>query len=175
MIFHQIQGTRILSAILLLAFFFLGFESAAQSTEFLIKKHNSTKIGRFRVGDPIKVKTIDYTIKGAIDGIFEEAMFINGKEIEYDRIEKVTYYKPQMLYTSQKFIAAGLLLAGIVSFNSLINNERPLLDQTFAIISGSAVVLGTTLFKFGIVEYKMNDKRYFEVMDFSNLAEPKPE
>jgi hypothetical protein len=166
--------TAVRRSMLLIVLSLFAIDSFAQSTYLTIRNRQRAKVQRIYPGDAVKLQSQDFNIKGVVEVVRHDYIQVNGTKMEYHRIEKFTYYKPILMQNGVKIMGAGVLLAGIVTFNGLINNDDPILDKGTAIISAVAVGLGAALFKFGIVEYKMNDKRYFEVIDVSNLAEPKP-
>ena len=152
----------------------MALESFSQSTYLVIRNRKSAKVQRIHPGDAVRIRTGDYDVKGIVEDIRDDYIQVGGSQVEYFRIEKLTYYKPILMQNGIKIMGAGVLLTGIVTFNGLINNDDPILDKGSAIISAVAVGLGAALFKFGVINYRMNEKRYFEVIDVSSLAEPNP-
>lgn len=106
----------------------------------------------FYVKDHIKVKTKKGRYAGTIVAIGDSAFLLSSAgrydTIEIKHVKKVIYQRSNRVTAafSQAFVMAGVLVVGIDSFNSLINNEAQLVHRP-VIIAGIWLVSAGLLVK----------------------------
>lgn len=159
----------------LFTFLFLTLSSAlfAQSALLLVKKQGSAKTARFEIGDDVKVTTPGGNdIKGTLGNITPKALYISGERVPLDSIYTIRRYNFAVISNGLTVSMGGVVFAGIVTVNALINNEELGLEQGSYIVSGAFVAAGLIIARLGYKTYKIEGKRYLEVIDFTRFAEP---
>lgn len=147
--------------------------SYSQSALLLVKKKQSAKTGRFKAGDDIKVFTHgDREIAGVLGVITPKAIYISGSRVALDSIHKIRKYNKALIANGFTVSAAGVVFAGILTVNQLINNEPLGLEQNSYIVASGFVVAGLLIARMGYKTYKLDEKHYFDVIDFTRFAEP---
>lgn len=159
--------------ILLALLFGLVFSLNAQSTLLLVKKKQSARTGRFIPGDQIKVITKGGRKQsGVLVQITPKSIYLDQGRMPLDSIKKIKKYNMGIIGNGATMSFGGILFAGIVVTNGLINNDSPIITGGEAAVAGGFVLGGAVLASFGVKSYRIDDRHYFEVIDFSKFAEP---
>ena len=159
----------------LLLFLILGmaFSANSQSTLLLVKKKKSAKTGRFYPGDQVKVITKGgRKQKGLLVQITPKSIYLDQGRVPLDSIYKLKKYNMNLIGNGLTMSFAGVLFTGIVVTNGLINNDSPIITGGEAAVAGGFLISGALLARLGIKSYKIDDRHYFEVIDFTKFAEP---
>ena len=159
--------------ILIALLFGLFFSSEAQSTLLLVKKKQSARTGRFIPGDQVKVITKGRRKKsGILVQITPKSIYLDQGRMPLDSIKKIKKYNMGIIGNGATMSFGGLVFAGIVVTNGLINNDSPIITGGEAAVAGGFVLGGLLLARLGVKSYRIDDRHYFEVIDFSKFAEP---
>lgn len=144
-----------------------------QGQQYLVvKKSGKLKYFTYETGDFIRLQTIkgDLMIGGRITGITPVSLMIEGGyEIQSDNIASI--YKKRGFYqrmSSLFFIRGGVAYTTIVGVNSLINNERPLVDEQTLWISGTMVAIGFALKPLITRKLDLQKNWHLKILDFQN-------
>lgn len=146
---------------------------SAQPALLLVKKKGSAKVGRFELGDDVKVTTPGGEVyKGVLGHITPKALYIAGERLPLDSVYQIQRYNMAVIANGLTVSMAGVVFAGIVTVNALINGESLGLEQNSYIISAGFVAAGLIIARLGVKKYKIKGKWYLEVIDFTRFAEP---
>jgi hypothetical protein len=142
----------------------------------LLQKPGKTKRFLYHSGDKIIIRTgePEFAVSGEITYIDDSVLTIN-KSFTY-KLAKINevYIKRPFLSGSWRmmFTAAGVYFLGSM-FNRGINGDKPLIDNTIPIVSGSFFVLGTTSYLLRNKKCKMADGWKLKVLDYDIFKEKK--
>ena len=151
----------------------LTLSAAAQPALLLVKKKGSAKTGRFELGDDVKVTTPGGAeLRGVVGNITPKSIYIGSERIPIDSIYKIRRYNFAVIANGFTVSLAGVVFAGIVTVNALINNEDLALEQGSYIVSAGFVAAGLIIARLGYKTYKIKGDWYLEVIDFTRFAEP---
>jgi cytochrome bd-type quinol oxidase subunit 2 len=158
--------TGILSLLLL-------FSIALQGQQYLlVKKAGTLKYYSYETGDRIRLQTLtgELILNGRIMAITREAIKLEGGyEIKTDNIAVV--FKKRGFYqrlSTLFFIQGGVAYTTIVGINSLINNERPLVDEQTLWISGAMIGIGFALKPLIYRKLDLRKNWHLKVLDFQD-------
>jgi hypothetical protein len=142
----------------------------------LLQKPGKTKRFFYKTGDKIIIRTGDpeFAVSGALTFVDDSVLTID-KNYTYPlaKVSEVTIKRPFLSGSwRMMFLAAGVYFAGSM-FNHAINSEKPLIDNTVPIVSGSFVALGATSYLFRNKHCKMEDGWKLKVLDYDIFKEKK--
>lgn len=142
----------------------------ARSQKFLeYRKNRRYEKIRFYQGDLMQLKlTNGQKINGVIDQIQEKFFLLNGKKIFPDSVKIIIVTKKySLLNTASKFLmTGGLAYFPMVTLNRSINDDRPVLSETAAVISGG-MILGSLLAKYLTKRrFRVKAKRPLKIIDY---------
>jgi len=114
-----------------------------------------------QMGDP------EFAVSGMITNIDDSSCTVNRNyTFQFSKVKEVTMVRPFLNGSwRMMFLAAGVYFAGSM-FNHAINHEKPLIDNTVPIVSGSFVALGTTSYLLRNKHCKMEDGWKLKVLDY---------
>ncbi len=164
--------------LLLTVLLVLIFQTVDAQKVLLLQKPGKTKRFLYHTGDKIIIRTGDpeFAMSGDLTFVDDSLLTIN-KNFTYQlgKVSEVTIKRP-FLNGSWKmmFLAAGVYFAGSM-FNHAINSEKPLIDNTVPIVSGSFIALGTTSYLLRNKHCKMEDGWKLKVLDYDIFKEKKKE
>jgi hypothetical protein len=153
--------------------FFSAMPMLLHSQQYLVvKKTGKLKYYTYEPGDYIKLQTVkgSFVIAGIITDIAPHSITIEGGyEIQSGNIAYV--FRKRGFYqrlSSLFFIRGGVAYTTIVGFNSLINNESPLVDEQTLWISGTMIATGFALKP--LITRKLDVKKNWnlKILDFLN-------
>jgi hypothetical protein len=139
---------------------------------FLLERPGTIKNHKYFVGDKIKIQAHDpdTVIKGRITSMQDSSIIINyATEIFISRIDYVIRTRYGFNLLQRIFLTAGFSYVLIATFNGLINNDSPVIDQQTLIISGSIIAAGILLTPLTSRKHKTDNKKWrVKVLDFDN-------
>lgn len=152
------------------------FQAADAQKVLLLQKPGKTKRFLYHTGDKIIIRTGDpeFAVIGEITFLDDSTITVN-KNYTYQlsKIREVTRIRPFLNSAwRMMYLAGGVYAAGSI-FNRAINNDKPLVDNTIPIVSGSFVVLGTTSYLLRNKHCKTEDGWKLKVLDFDIFKEKK--
>jgi hypothetical protein len=157
----------------IIACFFAIIPIFLQGQQYLVvKKADKLKYFTYETGDFIRLKTIkgDFMIGGRITGFTPTSLMIEGGyEIQSDNISCI--YQKRGFYqrlSSLFFIQGGVAYTTIVGINSVINNERPLVDEQTLWISGTMVATGFAIKPLITRKFDLQKRWQLKILDFQN-------
>ncbi len=142
----------------------------------LLQKPGKTKRYMYYPGDRIIVRIGDpeSVVSGEITNIDDSSCTMNRNyTFQLSKVKEVTLVRPFLNRSWRKmFVAAGVYFAGSM-FNHAINHEKPLVDNTVPIVSGSFIALGTVAYNFRKKHCEMEKGWKLKVLDFDIFKENK--
>jgi hypothetical protein len=144
----------------------------------LLQKPGKTKRFLYHTGDKIIIRTgePEFAVSGDITFLDDSLLTIN-KNYTYQlaKVSEVTIKRPFLSGAwRMMFLTAGVYFAGSM-FNHAINSEKPLIDNTVPIASGSFIALGTTSYLLRNKHCKMEDGWKLKVLDYDIFKDKKKE
>ncbi|MFA5970832.1 MAG: hypothetical protein WC780_00675 [Lentimicrobiaceae bacterium] len=140
----------------------------------LLQKPGKTKRFLYYTGDKIIIRTGDpeFEVRGEITYIDDSIVTVN-KNYTYQlaKVKEVIIKRPflngswRMMYLTSGIYAAGSI------FNRAINNNKPLVDNTIPVVSGSFIALGTASYLLRNKHCKIEDGWKLKVLDFDIYKE----
>ncbi|MEI6061641.1 MAG: hypothetical protein WCR72_13095 [Bacteroidota bacterium] len=142
----------------------------------LLQNPGTTKRILYHTGDKIAVRMgePEFSVNGEITFIDDSVCTVNNNyTFPLSKVKEV-YRKRSWFYASwSKLFAASVIYAGGSMINRSIHNEKPLIDNTIPIVSGSFVALGTASCLLRYRHFKMEDNWHLKVLDFDIFKEKK--
>lgn len=140
----------------------------------LLQKPGKTKRFIYHTGDKIIIRAGDpeFAVSGEITYIDDSICTVNKNyTFQITKVHEVTRTR-HFLNGSWKmsFLVAAVYAGGSV-FNRAINNDKPLIDNTVPIVSGSFIALGTTSYLLRNKHCKMDDGWKLKVLDYDVFKE----
>jgi len=141
-------------------------DSLISENVLILRKRNSAKRVYYIKKNPIVYKNNDTIQVGIINEIEFDCILIDSTWVKYNSITSVMDpYKRQFLKNgSVLFPIAGITFAGITTFNSIINRDKPIFYREHLIPSAGFVGLGAIMWPFKTKKYSMKRKWEFMVM-----------
>lgn len=155
--------------ILFTSFFLLFGQIVEAQKVLLLHKPGKSKRFLYEEGDKISIRTGDpeFGAYGKITYINDSAFTINNEfTFQLSKVNEVLIPKPFLLGSWRKLLAASVLYAGGSIINRAIHHEKPLIDNSIPIVSGSFIALSTTAYLFRFRHCKKEDQWYLKVLDF---------
>ena len=119
-----------------------------------------------RLGDP------EFNVSGEITNIDDSSCTVNRNyTFQLSEVKEVTLVRPFLNRSWRTlFVAAGVYFAGSM-FNHAINHEKPLIDNTVPIVSGSFIALGTVALNFRHKHCETEKGWKLKVLDYDIFKE----
>lgn len=151
-------------------------QTADAQKVLLLQKSGKTKRFLYHSGDNIIIRTgePEFAVSGEITHLDDSSITVN-KNYTYQlsKVRGVTRIRPFLNSAwRMMYLAGGVYAAGSV-FNRAINSDKPLVDNTIPIVSGSFIVLGTTSYLLRNKHCKMDDGWKLKVLDYDIFKEKK--
>ncbi len=127
---------------------------------------------RFEIGDNVKIITPGGEYRGILGSITPKALYISSERVPLDSIYKIRKFNMAVIANGFTVSMAGVVFAGIVTVNALINGEVLGLEQGSYLVSAGFVAAGLIIARLGYKTYKIDGKWHLEVIDFTRFAEP---
>lgn len=138
---------------------------------FLLEKPGTVNNKKYYSGDAIKIKTIhpDTILSGKITGINDSSIIVGyANEVFIGNINYIVRGRWGFSLLQKVFLSAGFAYVVIATFNGLINNDKPIVDEQTLIISGSLLVAGVILTPITTRKHKIDSKHWrVKILDFS--------
>jgi len=172
--FHFNSKIKVLKQIFVLIILQFSFLYVSSQNILVIEKPGTVKNIKFRSGDRIELKTLNgEKIKGIINQIRDTAIVVNYYLININEISKIYSFRRLISAFSFAGIEGGLGYVVIDGFNSLINNERPIIRnstlKTGGIMFGAGLLLKSLSKRKRSID---NHKWRIKVLNFSILKDP---
>ena len=140
----------------------------------LLQKPGYTKRFLYTAGDKIIVRLGDpeFGVSGEITFIDDSSCTINQNyTFQLSKVREVTIKRPFLSSAwRMMFLAGGVYAAGSM-FNHAINGEKPLIDNTVPVVSGSFIALGITSYLMRNKHCKMKNGWRLKVLDYDIFKE----
>jgi hypothetical protein len=154
--------------------FLFTYQTVDAQKVLLVQKPGTTTRFLYKVGDQISVRIGEpaFTVSGQITYIDDSVCTVN-KDYTFHISKVLTVIRTRhFLHNSwRKLFLASALYAGGSMINRSLNDEKPLIDNTIPIVSGSFIVLGTTAYLLRYRHLKMEDGWNLKVLDFDIFKE----
>lgn len=140
----------------------------------LLQKMGSTKRYFYEIGDKISVHLGDpeFVVYGTITYIDDSVCTVNKDyTFELSKVHEVWRTRHFLKASWAKFMLASVLYAGGSMINHALHDEKPLIDNTVPIVSGSFIALGTTAYLLRYKKCRMEDNWQIKVLDFEIFKE----
>lgn len=142
----------------------------------LLQKPGKTKRFLYSQGDKVSIRMgePEFAVNGEITNIDDSSCTVNRNyTFQLSKVKEVSRVRPFLNGAWRTmFVAAGVYFFGSM-FNHAINSEKPLIDNTVPIVSGSFVALGTTSYLLRNKHCKMEDGWKLKVLDYDIFKEKK--
>jgi len=159
-----------------LALFVFMASSANAQKVLLLQKPGKAKRVFYHVGDKISLRTGDpaFNVIGEITYIEDSLFTVNRSFIvELQKVHEVTRARHFFQSSYRMQYGAGIFYAGISLINRALHGEKPLIDESVSMASGSLIVLGITSYLLRNRHYKTEDGWRLKVLDFDIYEERK--
>lgn len=140
----------------------------------LLQKPGKTKRFIYYPGDKIAVRMgePEFMAGGEITYIEDTLCVVNKNfSIQLSKVKEVIITRHFLNASWRTLYAAAVAYAGGSLINRAIHDEKPLIDNTIPIVSGSFVALGTLSYLFRYKHCKMEDGWQMKVLDFDIYKE----
>ena len=151
------------------------FSQVAEAQKvIMLQKPGTAKRFFYHTGDKIIVHTGNpvFRVSGEITNI-GDSVFTVDKNFTYRiaGISEVDRKRHWFAASWTKFIAASVLYAGGSMINRAIHNEKPLIDASIPIVSGSFLALGSTSYFLRYRKCRMDDNWKLKILDYDIFKE----
>lgn len=154
---------------LLLLLLFL-FEKATEAQKvLLLQKPGKSNWVMYNTGDKISVRVgePEFVVNGVISGIDDSTCTVNHNyTFQLSKVKDVIRTRHFASHSWRTLYLASVLYFAGSMFNHGINSEKPLIDNTVPIVSGSLSVLGTTALLLRHHHCRMEKGWCLKVLDF---------
>jgi hypothetical protein len=163
----------ILSHLWLPVIWFMSFLPCHMQSQTILLLQNQKNLKNFKYypGNDIRLKTFKTKkiLQGTIYRIEDSVILIGDKgTVKLDEIAIVYREKNWPRILSGASLLGGVAYFGIDSFNRLINNQAPTVDQETLIISGSLIAFSGLMWLFMYRPIHINERWKLSVLDFSS-------
>ncbi len=140
----------------------------AQPASFVVqlKENFNRPEAQYFYGDFIEVRLGEDWISGAITKADSNSLRIGKEEFLLSEIEAVRIRKSILRLFGSALKGGGLLYMGVVSANSLINNERPIIQNGELLGGTAAVGLGFLFNRLSYKDIELEDGWSLKVIQF---------
>lgn len=154
--------------------FVLSCQPLAAQKVLLLQKPGTTTRFLYRSGDKITLRMgePEFVVSGEITYIDDSLCTVNKNyTFQLAKVNEVDRKRHWFYVNWRKLFLASGLYAGGSMINRALNNDKPLIDNTIPIVSGSFIALGTTSFFLRYRRCKMEDNWQLKVLDFDIFKE----
>jgi hypothetical protein len=140
----------------------------------LLQKPGKTNWVMYNTGDKISVRLgePEFAVNGVISGIDDSTCTINyNYTFQLSKVKEVTRTRHFASHSWRTLYLASVLYFAGSMFNHGINSEKPLIDNTVPIVSGSLAALGSTALLLRYRHCKMENGWCLKVLDFDIYKE----
>lgn len=152
-----------------LILFTMLYQEADAQKVLLLQKPGKEKRFLYHTGDKIIVHTGNpvFKVSGEITYI-DDSVFTIDKNFTYRMADIIEVDRIRHWFAASwtKLIAASVLYAGGSMINRGIHDEKPLIDNTIPIVSGSFIALGATSYFLRYRKCSMEDEWRLKVLDY---------
>ena len=145
----------------------VGLLSQPASFVVQLKKNFELPKATYYYGDYIEIKIGEDWIGGAVTQADSSNLRVGKEIVSISEIDAVRIRKSLLSLFGSAFQGGGLLYLGVVSANSLINDERPVLRSGEAIGGVAAVGLGFLLKRVSYQDIELEEGWQLRVIQFS--------
>lgn len=154
--------------------FLLVFNPIEAQNVLLLQKPGKEKRFLYHTGDKISIRTGEpsFTVYGELSYIGDSLCTVN-KEYTFPiaKVNEVVITRHFLSSSWRKLFAAAILYSGGSIINRALHNEKPLIDETIPVVSGSFIALGTTSLLLRYRRCRMADGWQLKVLDFGIFKE----
>ncbi len=140
----------------------------------LLQKSGTTKRYMYHTGDKILVRLgePEFMAGGEITFMDDSLCTLNRNyTFPIVKVKQVDRRRSWFYFSWSKFFAASFIYAGGSMINRAIHDEKPLIDNTIPVVSGSLAALGTGSLLLRFHRCKMEDHWSLKVLDFDIYKE----
>ncbi len=155
-------------------FLLLFIQTVDAQKVLMLQKPGTGKRYFYHTGDKISVRMglPEFTVYGEITYVDDSVCTINKDyTFQLSKVNEVTRTRHFMSASWRKLFLVPVIYAGGSMINRSIHNEKPLVDNTIPIVSGSFIALGTTFLILRYKHCKMEDNWRLKVLDYDIFKE----